>query len=502
MTTDWRAHLARFGARFVDAIERHPAEARPVRIAATERDPLAFALVYLRHHLTDDAGEVSLAEPHVEWCHRAAKWADGPPSRPAEDRHAYVAPRETGKSTWWFLVLPMWAAAHGHVKFAAAFADSGDQAQKHLATFKHELDANTLLRHDYPDLCAPRTRRGGTVASDNQAMYQARSGFVFAAKGIDSSNLGMKVGAQRPDLLILDDIEPGESNYSAYQAERRLGTLVDVVLPLSLTARVVVVGTVTMPDSIVHQMVKAGRGEVGELNGWVAEEGFQVHHHLPTMPDGRSVWPQRWPVDWLASESHKRSYAKNFLNDPMGADGGYWTADDFRYGDLPGVTRCVVSVDPAVTTRDTSDFTGIAVVSYAAGERKCLVREALARRLPPAEIRAVVVGLVEEHLATHVLIESNQGGDLWGSILHDMPVKVISLKQTASKEVRAAEALNHYQRGRVLHARRLPELEAQMAAFPKAPNDDMVDAVGSAVNLLLRPPGRRRQSGASTHSYV
>lgn len=28
----------------------------------------------------------------------------------------------------------------------------------HLASFKYELDTNTLLRHDYPDLCTPARR--------------------------------------------------------------------------------------------------------------------------------------------------------------------------------------------------------------------------------------------------------------------------------------------------------------------------------------------------------
>ena len=42
--------------------------------------------------------------------------------------------------------------------------------------------------------------------ADRVSLYHARSGFVFAAAGMDSSNLGMKVGDRRPDLLILDDI--------------------------------------------------------------------------------------------------------------------------------------------------------------------------------------------------------------------------------------------------------------------------------------------------------
>jgi hypothetical protein len=42
---------------------------------------------------------------------------------------------------------------------------------------------------------------------------------------MDSSNLGLKVGDARPDLLILDDIEPHEARYSAGLKAKRLDTL-------------------------------------------------------------------------------------------------------------------------------------------------------------------------------------------------------------------------------------------------------------------------------------
>jgi phage terminase large subunit-like protein len=65
---------------------------------------------------------------------------------------------------------------------------------------------------------------------------------------------------------------------------------------------------------------------------------------------------------------------------------------------------------------------------------------------------------------------------------------VKTVHQSASKEVRAADVLNHYQRGRrVLHAEGadLRDFEGQLVAFPRAPHDDMVDAAGSALRYFL-----------------
>lgn len=498
-TFNLHAYLAQFDPRLLADPEG--------RRTLTRLDPMLFALVYLRHHLRDEEGRITFGDAHLDWCRAARKWVR-PPSRPAEHRDAYIAPRNMGKSTWWFLILPMWAAAHGHAKFTAAFAASATQAETHLSSFKKEIDTNDALRRDYPDLCKPAKRASGASVADTQSMYIAMSGFVFAGRGIDSSSLGMKVGEQRPDLLLCDDIEPDESSYSPELARKRRITLVDAILPLNVYARVVISGTVTMPGSIVHSLVKHARGV--ETADWIREESFAAHYTPPIIKTAggyeRSVWPAKWPLAYLKSIEATRSFAKNYANDPMGADGDLWTPDDFRYpgGEGPDpVTHMMLSIDPAVTAKKKSDFTGLAVVSWSAQTRRCTVHEALAVKIPPGELlRERVLALLDEWPRIGlILVEVNQGHDVWKAILHDMPVKVKPVSQTEPKFVRAEGVLGYYQRGRVLHARRLRELEEQMCAFPKAPHDDLVDAAGSAIRRFI-PPVKKEAPSASKTLYT
>ncbi len=465
----------------------------------TRLDPSLFALVYLSKHLVDAiSGKVGMADVHVAWCKTASAWAS-PPTEPMADRRAEVAPREMGKSTWWFLALPLWAAAHRHVGFAAAFADTDTQAQTHLATFKGELDGNALIRLDYPDLVAPKTRGRGTVEADRVSLYHARSGFVFSASGMDSSNLGLKVGSQRPDLIILDDIEPHEGRYSAELANKRLGTLLDVIFPLNIYAHVIIAGTVTMQDSIVHQVVRWQRRERDDSNAWVGEQRIEARHTpaIIVADNGQraSVWPAKWPLSFLESIEHTRTYAKNYANDPLGASGDYWEIEHVELartiGIVPGITKRIVCLDPAVTTKRTSDYTGIAVIGWAPppidapnGPGRCLD----------------VLDTLERHNAGGVLVETNQGGDLWRSILWGLPVKVKTVHQSEAKEVRAARSLDHYERNRVGHAPdvtigtksySLKDYEGQLVSFPRGPHDDMVDATDSGI-LFFLDRGRRR----------
>jgi len=476
------------------------------RRAVTRVDPLAFALVYLPHHLRSDdtGGIITLSEFHYDLIEQAKRWIV-PDDRPAQHRDAYVAPRGCGKSTWLFTILPMWAAAHGWRKFIAAFADSAGQAEMHLGSFKHELDTNLLLRLDFPDLCRPARRPTGMVTADRAGMLVTKAGFTFAARGIDSSSLGMKVSEQRPDLLILDDIEPDESSYSQHQKDKRERTLLDAILPLSVYARVALVGTVTMPGSLIHDLVKT-RTEPGDTPAeWVTSENFTCHYYPAILDNGdgteRSIWPEKWPMDYLQQIRHTRAFRKNMQNDPMGADGDYWQLEDFTYGMPTPLTHQLLAIDPAVTSKKKSDFTALAVIGYAKPAKQCVVRWARTFKIAPGEqLRDLVIRTLEGYPdVMGVVVESNQGADAWRAILHGLPVPLRLVHQHEPKEVRAARLLNHYQLRRVVHEHRLPALEEQCIAFPKGPNDDLVDAVGMGVEIFH---GKKQTAGITTGSYV
>jgi hypothetical protein len=485
LSAEAAAYLRRFDARLLATSEG--------RRILTRLEPRLFALVYLKHHLAGaETGDViSFSEAQLEWYEHARQWVR-PIREPKTWRHGYVAPRASAKSTTWFLINPLWAAAHGHAKFVAAFADSAGQAEQHLATFKHELETNELLRKDFPDLVRSATRGRGQLVSDNRAMMQQRNGFVFAARGVDSSNLGLKVGERRPDLMIFDDIEPDASNYSADLVRKRLATLQNALLPLNDWARAVLVGTVTMPGSLIHQLVETVTTNNPHAE-WVDDEGFVCHYSpaLITNDDGteRSLWPEKWTLDYLESIRHTRAFALNMMNQPVSADGLLWSASDIVVND-PGVdvlARCrhMLSVDPATTTKKSSDYTGLAVLSHDRTTGKVYVRHVEHVKLTGAPLRRHALGILERFPeVTVIFCEVNQGGDLWADVFGGLPVKYATVHQTASKEVRAGWLLNGYQRRVIEHVVPLPALDSELLIFPRGLNDDLVDAVGSGFTAL------------------
>lgn len=503
----------------------------------TKYDPMLFAYVYMRKHLRDVFGIVSFSDAHFLWVRLARRWI-GPARGQREDRRALVAPRACGKSTWWFLLLPMWGGVHQHIRFAAAFADSSTQAELHLATFKGELTTNALLRADYKEFCEPMRRHTGRTVADNQNMYHSRMGFTFVAKGIDSTSLGMKVGADRPDLLIFDDIEPPESNYSPLQRDKRLATVQNAILPLNELARVVIVGTVTMPASIIHELVRHSKGE-DDIEPWVDDERFRTYHTRPivTRDDGtqRSVWPVKWSLPYLKSIEHTRGYKLNFDNDPAGRQGDFWNEEDIRYGVPDGITKVFIFVDPPVTQKTTSDDAGIAVVGYVPGVKgpgkltkadlalhprehlaetllehevkdpagparlsRVVILEAFGAKATGANLKKVVLQVLARWPRVQaVILENNQGGDLWNETFNDLPVRFITFGSHEKKEVRFARALDFYQKRRVTHATPQRALEDQQKAYPKVAKDDICDAACAGVLRLLVPKPVHKNSTSS-----
>lgn len=478
-----------------DVIDSIPSELLSIpegRRELTKYDPLLFALIYLPHHLKNPEGEITLSEFHIDLAEYGKSWIFKP-SQPKQNRDAFIAPRESGKSTWIFLILPMWAAAHGHVRFIAAFSDAASQAETHLMTFKNELDTNEYLQADYPELCKPKIVSGtGRAIANNSWRIVQSNDFIFDANGIDTNSLGKKVFGQRPDLIILDDIEKGEKNYSEYQAGQQKNTVFDDIAPMNIYARMIFVGTTTMPNSVMDQFRKYAEGYSDiELN-WISDQNVKVHYYPAIMVDEngieRSVWEEKWSLEWLQSQRHLRDFAKNYMNKPINTDGTFWTNEDIILDSNGDFGNTIISVDPAVTKNRVSDFTGVAVLSRGyteTGENVIYVRYANQLKVSPSDLADRVKTLAEEYDAGVIYVETNQGGDLWKDVFKGIPAKYRAKHQKISKQVRAGKALNYYQQGKVRHTQHFPVLEEQMWAFPKVNHDDVLDAVVSGVLYFL-----------------
>jgi phage terminase large subunit-like protein len=79
-----------------------------------------------------------------------------------------------------------------------------------------------------------------------------------------------------------------------------------------------------------------------------------------------------------------------------------------------------------------------------------------------------------------------------------VPVELIS--QSEPKPVRAARLLNHFQRKRAALRGRQVAFEEEALSFPRGAHDDVLDAVGTGVDYVLKT--RKRPARSQQTSYV
>ncbi|MCZ4079574.1 hypothetical protein O1W68_16620 [Rhodococcus sp. H36-A4] len=233
---------------------------------------------------------------------------------------------------------------------------------------------------------------------------------------------------------------------------------------------------------------------------WVLDEKIHVHYYpaIITNADGTesSWWPEYKPLEELNEIRHTRSFAMNYMNRPVNVDAEYWRESDIQIGEcLDGYVRTLISVDPAVSTKQSNDYTALCVVSL--GEDGLIyVRHAEQVRYVSVELKDRVNELVDSFDAGLVLVETNQGGMLWSSVFDGVQANYKSIHQTEPKPVRAGRALDYYRKNKVRHTRHFAELEEQMYSYPKVTHDDLLDAMGTGIHYFLsasnRPRVRRR----------
>ncbi|MGG6429435.1 DNA-packaging protein [Acetobacter ghanensis] len=153
--------------------------------------------------------------------------------------------------------------------------------------------------------------------------------------------------------------------------------------------------------------------------------------------------------------------------------------------------RIVVAIDPAGSSHDKSDETGIVVVGLGY-DGQGYVLEDLSGRYSPAGWARMAVLAYRKHQADRIVAERNFGGEMVEATIRaearNVPVKTVNASR--GKLVRAEPVMALYEQGRVHHVGAYPELEDQMCqwrpGYGKSP--DRVDALVWGVTELLIEP--------------
>jgi phage terminase large subunit-like protein len=192
----------------------------------------------------------------------------------------------------------------------------------------------------------------------------------------------------------------------------------------------------------------------------------------------------------LSERERKRFELGEFLSDVEGALWHYDLLVKAKSVDKFAESVVAIGVDPAVTSNDDSDETGIVVCS--SDYKNLNVLADLSLRASPDIWMQTVLNAYDKYNANYIVVETNQGGDLLESLIRtknrNVAIKKVHAKK--GKFSRAEPVVALYEQNRVYHENKnLDKLESQMLEYiphRAKGSPDRIDAlVWAATDLVI-----------------
>jgi predicted phage terminase large subunit-like protein len=184
------------------------------------------------------------------------------------------------------------------------------------------------------------------------------------------------------------------------------------------------------------------------------------------------------------------------LEDTPGALWSQGLIDGTRISAAPELTRIVVAIDPAATSGEDADETGVVVVGQDKDGQGYVLADC-SGRYTPIEWARIAISAYRTHHADRIVAERNNGGDMVEATLRmvDQNVPVTTVWASRGKVTRAEPISALYEQGRMHHVGTFPQLEDQLTNFTSdfdreaaGYSPDRLDAmVWAATELLVEP---------------
>ena len=183
------------------------------------------------------------------------------------------------------------------------------------------------------------------------------------------------------------------------------------------------------------------------------------------------------------------------------APGALWNYDIIKHiKEYPALLRIVVAIDPATTSNNDSDETGIVVAGIGPNGYGYVLEDASGKYTPSGWAKKSIA-LYNKYQADAIVAEVNQGGDMVESNLrtHDMNISYRKVRASRGKQIRAEPIAALYEQGKVFHVGAFSKLEDQLCTWePGMKSPDRLDALVWALTELFYYGSSKNKIKAST----
>ena len=278
------------------------------------------------------------------------------------DRQIVESFRGSAKSTTVTCDMPLYLAFfgqadwfNGDINYAMIISETSTQAQ----------DLIREIRNSYDDSEALQEAMELTIARSDELEFKIGDRhFSLVAKGAGQSMRGIKRRGNRPQVILVDDLEDDEAVMNKESRRKLKNWFFKVLLPARdpESSKIFFVGTPLHDDSLLANLMADSE--------WCPIK-------FPIMDDnGNPAWSDRFSRRWIDKEMtsfRKQGMGKAFYQEYMlqvvDDDDAVFKKDNFSYFDLGDIVKFLpqmnvfTSVDLAISKEDYADYTVITTIA-------------------------------------------------------------------------------------------------------------------------------------------
>jgi predicted phage terminase large subunit-like protein len=449
-------------------------------------------------------------------------------------RVAIAAPRESAKSTIVTLQWVIYCICYKLEKFIVIASNTKEQAMNYLSNIKVEFLTNAELRRDFPEVLVEEKPKRSRLAQEE---IITSTGIRIMVRGSGQSPRGFRNKADRPTLIILDDIEGSElSVESLYKLEDWVTK--DLFKSGSPLVNVVCVGTIHHYASLLAKFT-----DPHQYHGWQQK----VYRSVISWADNQKLWEQ-WKrifrrleeyegadgeesarkffeankeemlkgtqVLWPESKGYyalmvmiekegEISFNSEMQNNPVNERDAHFTVGEYQYWDdhyadaedlirslkNSSYVSIVGACDPSMG-KARGDRSAIITLLKDHGDDRMYVIDADITRRKPNKILEDIVEYHRHRRYMRFAFETNQAQEAMAAELEKqsmdagIPLSVIPIQHNKVSKISRIQALQvPLKLGRLVLCRKHLNLLEEMKCFPKGQHEDGLDALEMAYQI-------------------
>mgnify|MGYP000952048740 CR=1 FL=1 len=248
--------------------------------------------------------------------------------------------RGAAKSVLADILIPLWlmVQAECELKFMVVIGSNHTAAIRLLNDIKSELEFNERLTEDFSV-----GKKSGDWADDN---FSASNGTKFVALGMGQPVQGLRKGSERPDYIVIDDIDDLELSRNPARMTRLVKWIEGRVLGTFgvQRSRLLIVNNCIAKDQVMSRMVQ--------------RKPHWRHFFKPALDAaGRPAWPELHDLKyWNAKRRDvgEASFSTEYMLVPVN-EGTRFQEAWIKWLPAGDIARAVVYIDPSWRNTTTSD---------------------------------------------------------------------------------------------------------------------------------------------------